>query len=455
MSILEVPNEENAIMIPAYSDGLTKLFYNKTDKDVAGYELEDFGEKKSLRIFNPDANPYFENPWMLISAGICYDKKDTRKKIGAEKAKVFIDSGGFQLAMGTVNPKKFDDKVALEWSEQNGDIFPILDRPVRGIGKTFKNYEECLTKTIGSARYYTENRTRKDAVVLNVLQGGTFEEMEKWYQSVKDFKFEGWGIGGTAGSPQKVLTALLVLINNREFENERKLVHIFGVTSSSAMVFLRWMQVCLNKQKINVQLTYDSTYWNRTTVFGGYFMTPRWKGDPGMQQISVTNRQLVPDKNGDIEIDGEMYRGIPQDYTNMSKEFKLPCVLDCPVCSDLKDTYKFYNNYNEKTGSLQMHKFNIAMAFHNLYMQMVWDEQVNKFFHFQNGKLEDVGALECEKGVQNLVREVVGEKVYAQLKEIEDTINNPKKSSNVAKLYHGFKHKVDKTSKAPSLMEIG
>ena len=37
MSILEVPNEENAIMIPAYSDGLTKLFYNKTDKDVAGY----------------------------------------------------------------------------------------------------------------------------------------------------------------------------------------------------------------------------------------------------------------------------------------------------------------------------------------------------------------------------------------------------------------------------------
>ena len=57
-----------------------------------------------------------------------------------------------------------------------------------------------------------------------------------------------------------------------------------------------------------------------------------------------------------------MYRGIPQDYTNMSKEFKLPCVLDCPVCSDLKDTYKFYNNYNEKTGSLQMHKFNIAMA---------------------------------------------------------------------------------------------
>ena len=82
MSILEVPNEENAIMIPAYSDGLTKLFYNNTDKDIVGYELEDFGEKKSLRIFNPDANPYFENPWMLISAGICYDKKDTRKKIG-------------------------------------------------------------------------------------------------------------------------------------------------------------------------------------------------------------------------------------------------------------------------------------------------------------------------------------------------------------------------------------
>ena len=177
--MIEDIEQRTAIYIPAYSDGLTKLFYNKTDKDIANYELSDFKDKKSLRIYG-DADSYFKNPWMLISAGVQYDKKDVRKKIGAEKAKVFIDSGGFQLAMGTVNANKFTDKVALEWSEKNGDIFPILDRPVRNIGpdKPLKTYEECLEKSVASAKYYYENRTRSDALVLNVLQGQQKKNME-------------------------------------------------------------------------------------------------------------------------------------------------------------------------------------------------------------------------------------------------------------------------------------
>ena len=63
-------SERNAIYIPAYSDGLTKLYYNNTDKDIAGYELEDFKEKKSLRIFDPKSNPYFNNPWPSPNGGV-------------------------------------------------------------------------------------------------------------------------------------------------------------------------------------------------------------------------------------------------------------------------------------------------------------------------------------------------------------------------------------------------
>ena len=442
-------SERNAIYIPAYSDGLTKLYYNNTDKDIAGYELEDFKEKKSLRIFDPKSNPYFNNPWMLISAGICYDKKDMRSKIGAEKAKVFIDSGGFQLAMGTVNEKKFNDKVALEWSEKNGDIFPILDRPVRGIGKTFKNYEECLTKTIASAKYYSENRTRKDAMVLNVLQGQQKENMENWYEEVKHYKFDGWGMGGTAGSYGKMLTGLLVLLNNGELEREGcKIVHIFGVSSNLVMLFLRWTQQLLNSMNLDVQLTYDSTYWNRTCVFGGYFMGPRWRPEAGMEQIKLTNRQLVEDDAGEIVIDGVKYKAIPQDYTGMGKDFKLPCVSGCPVCNDLDDPYSFFNNYDENDGKLQMHKFNVVMAFHNLYQQMRYNEMINRVLAANNNTLG--GPLD------SLLTEIFGIKVFRKLEKIKHILENPKNPGNYDILYEDFKHKnLKEQSQAPSLMAIG
>ena len=69
--MIENVEQRTAIYIPAYSDGLTKLFYNNTDKDIANYELSDFKDKKSLRIYG-DGDTYFKNPWMLISAGVQY-----------------------------------------------------------------------------------------------------------------------------------------------------------------------------------------------------------------------------------------------------------------------------------------------------------------------------------------------------------------------------------------------
>ena len=46
-----------------------------------------------------------------------------REKINGERAKIFVDSGGYQLARGTVPAETYTDKVALEWSEKNGGYF--------------------------------------------------------------------------------------------------------------------------------------------------------------------------------------------------------------------------------------------------------------------------------------------------------------------------------------------
>ena len=214
---------KKAIYIPAYSDGLMGMFYGKSDKEIAEVNQPDFDKKKSLRIYNRDFDAYFHNPYILISAGTSWRKKDFRKTIHAENSNVFVDSGGYNLAHGTVDPKKFTDKVALEWSEANGDVFPILDRPSftlhlkndDGTPKSpYKDYDECLKLSVASAKYYTENRTRSDTIILNVLQGLTVEEIEKWYKEICKYQFEGWAYGGTNGNLGRILPALKFLLQH-------------------------------------------------------------------------------------------------------------------------------------------------------------------------------------------------------------------------------------------------
>jgi len=328
---------KKAIYIPAYSDGLMGMFYGKSDEEIAKENQPDFNEKKSLRIYNKNCDAYFYNPNILISAGTSWRKKDFRKTIHAEKSKVFVDSGGYNLAHGTVDPKKFTDKVALEWSEENGDVFPILDRPSFTLhltredkkGKTvplspYKDYQECLDLSVASAKYYKENRTRPDdTIILNVIQGLTPEQIEKWYKEISKYEFEGWAYGGTNGNLGRILPALKFLLKSGELDREScKMFHIFGVTSNESMIYFQYIQMVLEQMGFDIQITYDSTYWNRTCVYGSYMTKPRYIVGLGMEAMNWPNSI---------------------NYKEMSKDFRLPC--KCPICSDLKDTYSFFNNF--------------------------------------------------------------------------------------------------------------
>ena len=361
---------KDAIYIPAYSDGLMGVL-EKTDEQIQKEYQPDFNEKKSLRIFNDKKDTYFSNNYILLSAGTQYKKKNLRKSIKAENAKVFIDSGGYQLAHGTVDPKKYTDKIALEWSEKNGDIFPILDRPSftlhlkndDGTPKSpYKDYQECLDLSVASAKYYTENRTRSDTIVLNVIQGLTAEEIEKWYKEISKYEFEGWAYGGTNGNLGRILPALKFLLKSGELDREScKMFHIFGVTSNESMIYFQYIQMVLEQMGFDIQITYDSTYWNRTCVYGSYMTKPRYIVGLGMEAMNWPNSI---------------------NYKEMSQDFRLPC--KCPICSDLKDTYSFFNNYkvDEKTGEEQIvfGKFNNMIAFHNLYLQLEYLENINRIF---------------------------------------------------------------------------
>ena len=128
-------SQDGAIFIPVYVAGLLNLFEMFNDLEIKNYVIqEEFKEKKSVRVFNKNSNSYFHYPWLLLAANEHHRKKNYRKQIGAETSRVFVDSGGFSLAMGKTSQKTYTDRQALDWSEKNGDIFPILDRPAKEIG---------------------------------------------------------------------------------------------------------------------------------------------------------------------------------------------------------------------------------------------------------------------------------------------------------------------------------
>ena len=408
---------KDAIYIPAYSDGLMSMFYSMTDKEIATKYQPDFREQKSLRIYNKKYKAYFHNPYLLISAGTQYQKTNFREKLDiGEECKIFVDSGGYQLAMGTVNAEKYTDEVALKWSEANGNIFPILDRPA--FSKLY-DYDFSLKSSVNSAKYYHENRSKSDADVLNVLQGENKDDMENWYKEISKYQFEGWGFGGSKGNLALIGMAILTLLNNGEFDREKcKYLHIFGVSSNEAMVYIQFIQRMLDRQDIDIQLTYDSTYWNRTCVFGGYFIRERYVIGTGMESMNWPNTI---------------------DYAKLGKEFKLPCL--CPICDDLDDSYSFFNTFKKnKKGEdkLSFVKFNMMIGFHNLFLQMLYNKMTNRLLHAD---------------MMEVYKEAFAPKVYKNLGILETVFLNPRNGDNYQLLQQVFNERKQETQ-APSVFDL-
>ena len=408
--------------IPALAGAMPSSFYGLDnveieEKYLKGYKS--YNEKpKSLRFFNEAEKPLFslsefhKEPIILVSAGSNYKKDNFENRLCVgDETKVFVDSGGYQLLKGSVAPEHYTDEVALKWSEENGDIFPILDRPTGSNEYTDTEAEEMSIK---SAKYYMENRSKSGTQILNVLQGKTIEAKEEWYKKISDFKFDGWACGGFTG--QTLLkkeavfaTALLTLYRFGEFQKENvKRLHLFGISSPDAVVYFNIIQNIFNKQGIDVKLTFDTTSYGMSGKFGHH-----WTGlskDYGISSITL-----------------------PKDLTyDPDKSFRLPCVWNCPVCDGLEDvkgalmeykkvkeagenaTKESYVFTNEKTSS----QLSYLMTLHNLY-----------------------GMLEIEKYIKNIVnadcrsvyREVLGDKIADNIQLLKNIFDKTNKKTDKEK----------------------
>jgi hypothetical protein len=310
---------------------------------------------------------YFYYPKVLVSAAHHYKMKNYPEKAGFDDDTVcFVDSGGFQLATGVKAAKGYTREHALDWSEKNGSLYPILDMPV--LGKT--TWEEAVSFSQDSAKYYLDNRTKPDDIIMNVMSARNPHEMEMWYDRMKDYKFEGWAYGSHGKYLVAMLQSILFFRDKGEFDRDYSpILHMFGVSSCHAILYLVMAQKICNDLGINVTLSYDSSYAFTTIGHGKYFV---FKKFDGMSSLYLSNKF---------------------DWSNVPDGAKLPC--HCKVCEGITDVKQFF-----KQGS----HFYLLAGLHNLGFILDYKETIERLVELDVPELIDDGFPAAAKNNYHLMK---------------------------------------------------
>lgn len=317
-----------ARFLPAVSEMYTRFVVNPNPKRVSPIPQSD------LDFFNPASNLWYL-PCSLYSAGQAAKsdgaakRKDmiTRRDRATTPTTVLGDSGGFQIQQGSI---KFKGDVTRErmmrWLETNCDWSMILDFPTGGInmgtidqhtarlradndqyamsidGKVKsvnldefaaelgfdmhdddqRGFATCMFQTVVNNDYFIKHRAPGATKFLNVIQGRSIEESNKWYEQVKhygrnadlgDRAFEGWSLAG----PHKekfnmTLTRLLGFRRDGLLEG-KNWMHILGVGKLANGCAYTTMQRMIRKyDNPDFTISYDVSSPFTTAAFGNLFL---------------------------------------------------------------------------------------------------------------------------------------------------------------------------------------
>jgi len=289
----------------------------------------------------------------LLSAAHFHKQKNIHKKIHIEDdTKVFVDSGGFQLARQVKATEGYTREIALNWSEANGDIFPILDWPVAGT----ITQKEAIEFTIDSAVYYADHRSAADKTILNVLSAKNYLAMDSWYNAVKDYPFDGWACGGHSNNNLTQIQSLLYLLHKGELNRDKTVpVHIFGTSSTHCVPYLIYIQNIFNKKDIDCQISFDSSYPATTGIRGRLFM---FNDFFGFKAIRLSN----------------LFK-----YDNAPDDATLPCT--CPICEGVTDLKHLATRWGIESYTI--------VCCHNFWCMFQYKEAFERMFYMNVPEILD------------------------------------------------------------------
>lgn len=379
--------------------------YSLYKKDEFSYEDLDI---KTIRFWDDSFPEKFRHKYFLLTAGAFFKKKsNVRQDMGLENSLVFGDSGGFQIANGTI-PWSLDirDRI-FNWLEENSDIAMNLDIPPN---ITYRGrFNEAMQISLDNFKYFEKKQSGK-VKFLNVLQPGiTDEEARFWYSQVKGFDFQGWGIGNISAQNYNTILATAIFLENGEFENKRnEYYHFLGATSPFNFLIYAAIQKNLNKYYPHAVLTTDSSTPLLQPTFGNYIHSVNWKKF-NFNYVYFGNKGKC----------------------NYEEEASLPCVLDdCPICTGLK-----FKNISQASSTEQ----SIKIGYHNFFMFLKTLRETEDLINSGH----DVTSIFFDK------------EILAMIKSIDDMFENPKDAYKIylknkklyTKLSNGLEKPVDEALK--------
>ena len=275
-----------------------------------------------------------------------------KEQVGMGKDHTLIfDSAGFQIAsfqrMGKeCNIKPID---SLRWQEESADIGVNLDWPPTLYGlPSSKQFDDSLSKSVDNFKFFEKNRQNYDMKLLNILHGENLPFINKWYNSVKDFDFDGWAIGMKPPfNPMLQAFAFMFLYDKGEFDNKDKCkwIHFFGTSGKNVVPTLNYLA-----DKIKIPVSYDSSSYNIGSIYRTYYL---------------------PYDNGPSLSFGDKFRENP----NIES---LPC--SCPVCKSITDI-SVLNGTDIYAGSLiSLHNMYQYHQYNNTVQSLVKDK--SKFINY-------------------------------------------------------------------------
>ena len=296
---------------------------------------------KVTKMFWWHKEGWFKYNYLLISAHYGLDLEKSKKMdtscreafLVPDSAKVFGDSGGFQAwTLGKIIP----NQVIIDWYEKNCDYGFIQDFPEKFInmrnqmkaGKIHIDSKEVYKRM---AEYQAESNVEflkaklSKCKLYNILHGDSLEQMDYWFETVKNDKMFGWGVPVRPPDPFK--TAFLLAFFHSKGIKEN--VHLLGCSGYDAIPVIAYASKWISN------ITFDSSSWAGGSMYRAY-----------SNPLNIRQKFALGDKA-------------------VSKYEKLPC--DCPVCSKITNTKAIY----EGTGIAG----NI-LSLHNLYWLLWFIERI-------------------------------------------------------------------------------
>jgi hypothetical protein len=105
---------------------------------------------------------------------------------------------------------------------------------------------------------------------LNVLQGGTNEDADTWYEAVKHYPFEGWAMGGNNMKDADLMLRRLVKLRDEKLlEPGRDVIHFLGTSKLELACLLTAVQRNLREHvNPNMKITFDCASPFLATAYG-------------------------------------------------------------------------------------------------------------------------------------------------------------------------------------------